>query len=136
MKLLTNAMRERLIANGFAQAAVKGTPQELDLVPVCRLFNPVGAGTWLLTEIQPGEPDVGWGLCDLGVGSPEFGTVSLSELASVRHPFLGLGIERDLYWRPRGPLSLYIAEATKAGRIAEPGEGVPRQRGKGEGTSG
>lgn len=136
MKLITKTIRERLIANGFAQAPVKGTSREIDHVPVCRLFNPVGAGTWLLTELQPREPDIAWGLCDLGFGCPEFGTVSLAELSKVHHPFLGLGIERDLYWRPRGPISVYIAAALKARRIIEPGEGGRAQEKEKRGTRG
>ena len=52
--------------------------------PVLTLFNPCGAATWLLTEIEPDDPDIAWGVCDLGMGFPEFGTVSLAELAFVR----------------------------------------------------
>jgi hypothetical protein len=40
-----------------------------------------GAGaTKLLTEIDPGDDDTAFGLCDLGLGCPEVGYVSLSEL--------------------------------------------------------
>ena len=84
MKLLTEAQRAQLCENGRRQAAVRGTDDEIDFKPVVKLFNPCRAGTWLLTEIEPDEPDVAWGLCDLGMGCPEFGTVSLSELASVK----------------------------------------------------
>jgi hypothetical protein len=78
MKLLTKAQREQLLDNGRRQAAVKGTPAEIDFFPVVKLFDPCGAGTWLLTEIDPDDEDVAWGLCDLGMGFPEFGTVSLA----------------------------------------------------------
>ena len=116
MKLLTEAQRARLLDNGRRQAAVKGTPDEIDFVPVVKLFDPCGAGTWLLTEVEPDEPDIAWGLCDLGMGFPEFGTVSLSELASVRGR-LGLGIERDLHFKTDKPISAYVDEAARAGRI-------------------
>ena len=53
MKLLIEAQRAKLIDNGRRQAAVKGTPNELDFEPVVKLFNPCGAATWLLTEIDP-----------------------------------------------------------------------------------
>jgi DUF2958 family protein len=116
--LFTQAQREQLLDNGRRQAAVKGTPDEIDFDPVVKLFNPVGAATWLLTEIDPDDETVAWGLCDLGMGSPEFGTVSLTELADYRGR-LGLGIERDLYFKARGPISAYISAASKAGEIAE-----------------
>jgi hypothetical protein len=116
--LFTPAQREQLLDNGRRQAAVKGTPDEIDFHPVVKLFNPVGAATWLLTEIDPDDETVAWGLCDLGMGFPEFGTVSLTELANYRGR-LGLGIERDFYFEARGPISAYIAAATKAERITE-----------------
>ena len=116
MQLLTSAQREKLIANGRRQAAVRGTPDESDFEPVVKLFNPCGGATWLLTEIDPDDQTVAWGLCDLGMGCPEFGTVSLTELASYRGR-LGLGIERDLYFKAHGPISAYFDAANKAGRI-------------------
>lgn len=116
MMLLTKAQREKLLDNGRRQAAVKGSPDEIDFFPVVKLFNPCGAATWLLTEIEPDDPDIAWGLCDLGMGFPEFGTVSLSELASVRGR-LGLGIERDLHFTADKPISAYIEEASRLGRI-------------------
>jgi hypothetical protein len=118
MKLLTSAQRAKLLDNGRRQAAVKGTPAEFDFYPVVKLFNPCGAATWLLTEIDPEDETVAWGLCDLGMGFPEFGAVSLTELAEIRGP-LGLGIERDLYFEPRGQISAYIDAAAKADRIVE-----------------
>jgi hypothetical protein len=116
--LFTKAQREQLLDNGRRQASVKGTSDEIDFRPVVKLFNPVGAATWLLTEIDPDDDTVAWGLCDLGMGFPEFGTVSLIELAAYRGR-LGLGIERDRYFEARGPISAYIAAANKAERIVE-----------------
>jgi hypothetical protein len=118
MKLLTSAQRAKLLDNGRRQAAVKGTPAELDFRPVVKLFNPCGAATWLLTEIDPDDETVAWGLCDLGMGFPEFGTVSLTELAEYRGP-LGIGIERDRYFEAGAPISVYIDAASKADRIVE-----------------
>jgi hypothetical protein len=118
MKLLLESQRQKLIENGRRQAEVKGTPAEIDFEPVVKLFAPSGAATWLLTEIDPSDETVAWGLCDLGMGFPEFGTVSLIELAQYRGRF-GLGIERDLHFKARGPISRYIEAATKAERIVE-----------------
>jgi len=112
MKLLTKALREKLLDNGRRQAAVKGTTAEF------KLFNPCGAATWLLTEIDPDDETVAWALCDLGMGIPEFGTVSLAELEDYRNR-LGLGIERDRFFEARGPISAYIEAARKDERIVE-----------------
>ena len=116
MKLLTKPIREKLIANGKAQDKVRGTEDEIDFKPVVKLFNPCGAGTWLLTELDSEDPDIAFGLCDLGMECPELGSVRISELESVRGPF-GLGIERDLYWSADKTLLEYAREAWTLGRI-------------------
>jgi hypothetical protein len=118
MKLLTKTQFETLLANGRRQDAVRGTEAECDFEPVVKLFYPAGAATWLLTELDPEDPDIAWGLCDLGQGCAEFGTVRLSELSAFRGRF-GLGIERDIHWRARGPISAYIDAACEAGRIVD-----------------
>ena len=112
MQLITSALREQLLANGARRDA--------DHVPVLKLFNPVGAATWLITEMDPDENDHLFGLADLGLGFPELGGISLSELEAYRGP-LGLGIERDLYFRPKFPLSIYTEAARGARRIVESG---------------
>ena len=73
-------------------------------------------GTVTLSEVLLADETVAWGLCDLGMGFPEFGTVRLSELASIKSPF-GLGVERDLHFKADKPISAYIDEASKLGRI-------------------
>ncbi len=118
MKLLTKEQREKLLANGREQAKVKGTKAEKDFWPVVKLFYPAGAATWLLTELDPDDPDVAWALCDLGMGFPEFGTVRISELEGFRGAF-GLGIERDLHFEAKAPISRYIDAASQAGCIVE-----------------
>jgi hypothetical protein len=120
MKLFTHEQYEKLLDNGRRQAAVKGTPAELDFHPVVKLFNAYGAGTWLITEIDPEDPDIAWGLCDLGMGCAEFGTISLSELTGLRHQFGYSLIERDRHWESRGPISAYIKASVEAGHIVEP----------------
>jgi hypothetical protein len=39
-----------------------------------------------------------FGWCDLGMGCPELGYVSLSELEEAKFPPFGLGVERDIYF--------------------------------------
>jgi hypothetical protein len=111
MDLMPDDIRARLLANGAAD-------EETDHLPVVKFFNPSGAATWLITEMMPYEPDVLFGLCDLGMGYPELGTVTLSELQRARGRF-GLGIERDLLFRPRFTLSAFAEAASRLGRITE-----------------
>jgi Protein of unknown function (DUF2958) len=113
MKLFTEAQRRELIANGERSAA----GEHIDPHPVVKLFTPDAGAIWLLTELDPSEPDRAFGLCDLGLGCPELGYVSITELASARGP-LGLSVERDLYFTARHPLSEYAAEAHRRGHIA------------------
>ena len=57
-----------------------------------------------------------FGLCDLGMGLPELGSVRISEIESVRGHF-GLPAERDLHFRPAKTISAYAREARLAGSI-------------------
>jgi hypothetical protein len=116
MKLLTKEIRERLLKNGRLQSAVKGTDAELDFLPVVKLFTPDGACTWLLTELDPDDPDIAFGLCDLGMGCPELGSVSIAELERGRGR-MNLPVERDMYFAPERTISDYAADARKRGRI-------------------
>lgn len=113
MKLLTKPIYEKLVANHHAQEPVRGTDEEIDFDPVVKLFNPMGIGTWLLTELDP-ETNIAIGLCDLGF--PELGAVSIAELESIRLA-LGLGIERDRHWSAKHSLNTYASIALHEGRI-------------------
>ena len=108
MLLLTQHERQRLLAHGQNRG---------DHVPVVKLFNPVGAATWLLSELDS-DGDTLFGLADLGFGSPELGSVSLSEIAAVTLPY-GLTIERDLHFEVRFALTVYADAARILGRITE-----------------
>ena len=116
-KLITADIRKRLLKNGRlrqqSQIANQGEP---DFLPVVKFFTPDAGCTWLLTELDPEDNDIAFGLCDLGVGCPELGYVSLSELASVRG-ILGLPIERDRFFKATKTLSAYADEADQAGGI-------------------
>lgn len=95
----------------------------LDPMPVVKLFTTDAGATWLLTELDPEDPDRAFGLCDLGLGCPELGYVSLAEIAKVRG-CIGLPVTRDQWWTARGPLSAYAAAARRAGHIVQLPEGV------------
>lgn len=116
MKLLTKSIREKLLANGRTQEPVRGTNDETDFRPAVKLFTPDAACTWLLNELDPEDPDIAFGLCDLGMGTPELGSVRLSELESVRGR-LGLPVERDRYFEADRTLSAYAEEARACGAI-------------------
>lgn len=106
MKLLTKPARAKLLANFQATSeAVNRGDTPPDHKPVVKLFNPCGAATWLVTELDP-DGDSAFGLCDLGFGQPELGYFSIQALASTRVA-MGLGIERDLHWKADKTLSQY-----------------------------
>ncbi len=115
MKLLTKALETKLRANHAAQKPVQGTPQEIDHVPVAKFFTPDAGATWLVTEMI--DDDTLFGLCDLGLGCPELGYISLHELQTVRGR-LGLPIERDKWFEPDKTLRQYAEAARLKGRIA------------------
>ena len=108
MQLLTPDLHAVLIANGQNQG---------DHAPIVKFFSPVGAATWLFSELDA-DDDTLFGLCDLGFGCPELGSASLSEIAAVTLP-LGLTIERDLCFEGRLPLTIYADAARLCGSITE-----------------
>ena len=111
-KLITDEQRAQLLTNGRQSLE----QENFDPAPVVKLFTPDAGATWLLTEIDPDDHDHAFGLCDLGLGYPELGWVSLAEIATVRGR-LGLPIERDLHFEAKKRLSAYAREARLAGRI-------------------
>lgn len=112
MNLIPNELRAQLLANGQRSL----TNENFDPAPVVKLFTPDAGATWLLTEIDPDDEDHTFGLCDLGLGFPELGYVSLTELAAVRGR-LGLPVERDLHFKATRPISEFAREARLGGRI-------------------
>jgi hypothetical protein len=91
MKLLTKTIKEKMVKNHNDQDGTK------DFKAVLKLFDPTGASTWYLSELDP-ETNIAFGLCDMGY--PELGYVSLDELSTLKVK-MGLGIERDLYFTPK-----------------------------------
>ncbi len=65
---------------------------------VVKIFNPYGRGRWYLINQDPDAPDYIWAIVDLGYG-PEVGSVSLSEIQSVRIPVYGykFPLEKDRF---------------------------------------
>ena len=99
------------------------------LPPALKLFSPSGAATWLIHSAPPDDPDHLFGLCDLGLGFPELGYVSLRELEELEVPvdieILGriyrftVKVERDLYFHSEHSLRAYAQAASHQGAITE-----------------
>ena len=97
-KLLTADLRKTLPTMGASESA----PDVDAVVLHAKFFSPYGNGrmTWWVAEFD--GDDTFFGVVDLGMGGPEWGYFSLSELESVDVPgFRGLqAVERDVSFRP------------------------------------
>ena len=100
-----------------------------EIPPALKIFSPVGAATWLIHSIED-DQDTMFGLCDLGMGSPEMGNVSLNELLHLtinariiiegEHEMtVPYRMERDLYFHPEHPLEVYAEAAHRHKGITE-----------------
>jgi len=117
LELLTADIKTRLLENGRQNAArIAADGNTIDFHPVVKLFTPDANCTWLLSEIDPENPDVAFGLSDLGMRCPELGSVSLAEIGALRGK-LGLPVERDLHFAAEKSLRAYADEARLLGRI-------------------
>lgn len=110
MQLFLKHQYEQLLRNGRTRGA--------DHKPVVKLFTPDAQSTWLLTEIDPDDQDIAFGLCDLGMGFPELGAVYLPEIRELRGK-LNLPVERDRCFEAAFPLSVYAQAASQHHHITE-----------------
>lgn len=92
MKLFTDDQYQQLLQNG--------SDPDKDHPPVVKLVLPNTRCVWLLSEIDPENKSIAFGLCDLGMGFPELGYVSLDELRSVTLPVLGFTVQRAPFFEP------------------------------------
>ena len=92
MKLMTQEIERALLA------ADRDAPADQKTI-LAKFFTPDAQCTWYIVDAE--REDDGdlrmFGLCDLGMGFPELGYVSLRELESVRGK-LGLPVERDMHY--------------------------------------
>ena len=102
MKLFTAPQYSKLLDNGSPENRDK------DHYPVVKLFTPDANCTWLISEIEC--LDIAFGLCDLGMGFPELGYISIPEIVALRGT-LGLPVERDLSFVGKYPMSVYARAA-------------------------
>jgi hypothetical protein len=104
MKLLTKAIETQL-----QKQYPKGSDMEQNVV--AKFFNPTGSWSWYAMNQDPNDPDYLWGI--VKGNEVEMGSFSLSELSAFRGRF-GLGIERDLHFKPRPAKEVW--EALNAGK--------------------
>ena len=117
VKLLTADQIRCMVNNGGWNRTRRRQERPTDdFMPVVKLFCPWSPATWLLTEINPSDRDVAYGLCDVGIGLPEIGRVRLSSLRSMRSCH-GVGIQRDRYFRPVMTLAGYAEKSQRYGQI-------------------
>ena len=115
MKLLTDSQFKKLRSNETENRFRHMEGSKLrDYKPVAKLFTPWSGATWLFTELQ--SNGILFGLCYVGIGCPEYGYVSISELENMRGPW-GLKVERDIHFKAEMTLSEYYEAAKAEGRI-------------------
>lgn len=113
MKLLTDEQYQKLVENGMPENRDRDHP------PVVKLFLRGAPCVWLLSELDCEDPDIAFGLCDLGLGFPELGYVRISELEELKIPFDGFQVECDVHFAPSFPMSVYLEAALMCSEITE-----------------
>lgn len=90
MKLLTKEISEQL-QRQYARGA------DMSQLVVAKLFDASGSWSWYVMNQDPEDPSYLWGIVQ--GNELEIGSFSLTELESYKGR-LGIGIERDLYFKP------------------------------------
>ncbi len=97
MKLMTKELEE--VFKKYPLGSQDGLGGQAKVI--VKYFNPMGAGTWFITEAEKldnGDYEM-YGYCHLGDDEmAELGYVMLSQLQQMKLPF-GMTIERDLYMK-------------------------------------
>jgi Protein of unknown function (DUF2958)/Family of unknown function (DUF6496) len=114
MKLFTKDIDQKL----FEQYP-KGSDLNNQMV-VAKIFNPYGRGTWYLLNSDPEDPDYIWAITDLF--EIEVGSVSRTDLESIKFKPFMLGLERDMYFTPVNAMELY--KGLQSGKQYAKGGGV------------
>lgn len=107
MKLYTEEQYQKLIENG------KNPDQ--DHPPVIRLHILFTGCQWLISELDPQNQNLAFGLCDLGMGCPELGYVDIDEIKAITNvPFPVMG---DVFFKANYPMTVYAEAARMCGYI-------------------
>ena len=118
-----------LVPDELRKALRANVRRGCDVPPVLKIFSPAGAATWLIHSVES-DHDTLFGLCDLGMGFPELGSVSLQELQETtvpvrvlingeRHVDFRMQMERDLHFRPAHSMEVYAEAAREHDHITE-----------------
>jgi hypothetical protein len=95
VQLITKELEKR-----FKEVGGQEDKKLEDHIVIAKFFNPVGQGTWFLTEYDP-ETQIAFGYVSIfGDHNDEWGGFAVWELAGLKVG-LGLGIERDIYWKEK-----------------------------------
>ena len=86
MELMTLELKERFEIIGQQS-------EDLNPIIIAKFFDPMGSGTWYVSEYEP-ETNICFGYVT-GLGHNEWGYFSLTELEAIERP-LGMKIERDI----------------------------------------
>jgi hypothetical protein len=113
MDCITAEQMKQLIKNGAQEEHCK------DHFPVVRLYTAQPQMEWLLASIDPKEPNIAYGIYDLGLGSPELGYFDLNELIQN-----GWVIGNDQFFKADRPISTYFAHASALAAFRKEQEGI------------
>ncbi len=86
MELITSKLKERFKSIGRQS-------EESNPIIITKFFDPMGFGTWYVSEYEP-DSKICFGYVT-GLGQNEWGYFSLTELKAIERPF-GMKIERDI----------------------------------------
>jgi hypothetical protein len=101
--MMTKADMTKLVANHVEPSSSHK--------PVVKLFDCMGPATWLISECD--ENGMAFGLCDLGLGTPELGYVYIPELIEA----LGRRLEKDRYFEAKMSMPEYAKKARSEQKI-------------------
>ena len=89
MELITSELKARF-------KTVGSQSEDLNPIILTKFFDPMGSGTWYVSEYEP-DTNICFGYVT-GLGHNEWGYFSLTELEAIERP-LGMKIERDICFR-------------------------------------
>ena len=111
MKLFTKQINDML----FAQYKFGNDLSKQKVV--AKIFNPYGRGVWYLLNSDPNDPDYIWAI--VNITDVEIGSVSRTELESLKVPPFRLPLERDSSFSPLPAMEVY--NGAKGGKRFEKG---------------
>lgn len=119
VSILSDKQRAALLKAGKEADKAEAAGKRCHLPPVVLLRLPNSPpAAWMLAYVTPGDPDLAFGLMDLGEGFPELGFVRLSELESLRG-YRGKGVSHDPIFKDASKLDIseYARIADDYGKI-------------------